>query len=152
MRGKRTLALLLAVVLLLSGMLPASAEIGPAKTFSDVPANAWYQDSLNWLTMLGVVHGDGDGTFRPESTLTRGEFLSMLFNSLENGTMDYLDEETGQPGDYQTMKDIHWAQPYWNALNDMGIIAGSNIKCSRESLNGVITRNEMAVLITNTLY
>ena len=42
MRGKRTLALLLAVVLLLSGMLPASAEIGPAKTFSDVPANAWY--------------------------------------------------------------------------------------------------------------
>lgn len=140
MRGKRTLALLLAAVLLLGGMVPAAAEIGPAQTFTDVPDNAWYKNALDSLSMLEIVHGDGDGTFRPESQLTRGEFITMLFNATETAVMQYDDNS------------IHWAQPYWNALNDMGIIAGSGIKCSRDSLNGIITRNEMAVLITNTLY
>jgi len=151
MRGKRILACLLAALLLVSAIPTAEASIGQAKTFSDVPSNAWYKDALDKLSMLDIVHGDEGGTFRPEAMLTRGEFITMLFNSLETATMQCIDEN-GNPGNYLSDTSIHWSQPYWNALNDMGIIAGSGIKCSGESLNGTITRNEMAVLITNSLY
>ena len=140
MKGTRTLSLVLAVAVLLGSITTVSARTGTAKSFSDVPDNAWYQDELNSLTSLEIIKGYEDGTFHPEEKLTRGEFITMLFNATETAVMMYDDNS------------IHWAQPYWNALNDMGIIAGSGIKCSKESLSGTITRNEMAVLITNTLY
>lgn len=139
MRGKRTLALVLAVMLLLAAMLPVSAEIGDPKNFSDVPGDAWYKDEVDKLSMLGIINGYPDGTFHPDETLTKGEFLAMLYVAAE--AIMYDDDNA-----------IHWAQPYWNALNDMGIISGSGIKCSFEDLNSTITRNEMAVLITNVLY
>lgn len=153
MKGKRVLALMLAIVLLLAAM-PVSAAYGTTKSFSDVPADAWYKDQLDALVSVGGVSGYPDGSFHPEDTLTRGEFITMLFNVANTATMQYVEYVDGQyvAGSYENETSIHWAQPYWNVLNDMGIIAGSGIKCSAQDLNATITRNEMAVLVTNMMY
>ena len=44
--------------------------------FSDVPAGMWYEDAVNALSALGVMHGDGRGRFLPEQTITRAEFAA----------------------------------------------------------------------------
>lgn len=150
MKGKRILALLLSVILLIAAAIPAAAY-GQPKKFSDVPDNAWYKESLDKLSSFGIIAGDPGGTYRPEENLSRGEFLSMLYNAANTATMQYVDEN-GKAGSYEEFKSIHWAQPYWNVLNDMGILNDSGIKCTWNSLEGKITRNEMATLVTNMLY
>ena len=150
MRNTRILALLLAVTLLLS-TLPASAAIGGTRSFSDVKSDDWFKPYVDKLSSWGIINGYEDGSFGPNRTLTRAEFITMVFNAGNTLTMMYIDEND-QPGSYETINNVHWAQPYWNALNDAGIIAGSGIKCSNAELNQPITRNEMAVLITNMLY
>lgn len=150
MRRTRILALLLAVTLVLASV-PAFAAAGQSKSFSDVKSNDWFKPYVDKLSSWGIINGYQDGSFGPDKTLTRAEFLTMIFNAGNMLTMMYVDEN-GQPGSYETITNVHWAQPYWNALNDAGIIAGSGIKCSNAELNKPITRNEMAVLITNMLY
>ena len=150
MKRTRILTLLLAVTLLLSAV-PASAAGGQSKSFSDVKSDDWFKPYVDKLSSWGIINGYQDGTFGPDKTLTRAEFLTMIFNAGNTLTMMYVDDN-GQPGNYEDIRTVHWAQPYWNALNDAGIIAGSGIKCSNTEMNKAITRNEMAVLITNMMY
>ena len=49
-------------------------DVTITKSFSDVPANAWYATAVNTLASLGMVSGDPDGTFRPNDPITRAEF------------------------------------------------------------------------------
>ncbi len=140
MSGKRALAALLALILLIGAMPGVGAFFGEPKSFEDVPADAWYKNALDRLTALEIINGKDDLHFDPDGSLTRGEFITMLFNATETAVMENTDNS------------IHWAQPYWNGLNDMGIIAGSGIQCSNAELNKPISRYEMAVLVTNVMY
>ena len=49
-------------------------DVTITKTFSDVPADAWYATAVNTLASLGMVSGDPEGTFRPNDPITRAEF------------------------------------------------------------------------------
>lgn len=46
-------------------------------TFSDVNEDAWYADAVNTLASLGIVNGYPDGSFRPDQSITRGEFATI---------------------------------------------------------------------------
>ena len=48
--------------------------------FNDVDGTQFYGEAIYWANKTGVVNGYGDGTFRPEQTVTREEFASMLAN------------------------------------------------------------------------
>ena len=49
------------------------------KTFSDVPADAYYKDSLAWCADSGIISGIGNGEFAPTSSATRQETVTMLY-------------------------------------------------------------------------
>ena len=51
--------------------------------FSDVPKNAWYFESVAAAVRSGMIHGNGDGTYAPERSVTREEFAAMLARGLE---------------------------------------------------------------------
>lgn len=51
------------------------------RTFSDL-ADSEHATAINTLTTYGLLAGYGDGTFRPQNTLTRAEFCAMLANVL----------------------------------------------------------------------
>ena len=47
-------------------------------TFSDVPADHPYYDSIEWSAENGVTTGYPDGTYRPDDPVTRGEMAVFL--------------------------------------------------------------------------
>ncbi|MBM6906753.1 S-layer homology domain-containing protein [Collinsella tanakaei] len=51
--------------------------------YTDVDSGAYYAKAVAWGTKVGIVHGYGDGTFRPDEQITREEFAAMLANYAE---------------------------------------------------------------------
>lgn len=147
-KGLKTIILLaLAFTMLLQAPISAGALTTSSTSYSDVPQNAWYYDNVNKLSTLGIINGYPDGTFKPENTLTRGEFIKMLAMVAEIWSD-------------KTPKGIHWAEGSWNALNDGGLLevstgynsSGTLFPCTAKALDTPITRYEMAFLINSVLY
>lgn len=63
--------------------VPASPEhLGAFRDLEDSP----YRAEIESLAAQGVLQGYGDSTFRPRSTVSRGEFLSMLVRATDSET------------------------------------------------------------------
>lgn len=50
------------------------------RTFTDVAAGAPYRTALSWAVEAGLTAGYADGSYRPNSVVKRGQFVSMLWN------------------------------------------------------------------------
>lgn len=48
--------------------------------FIDVPDNAWYITAVDYVISNGIMNGNTNGTFCPESALTRAELVTLLHN------------------------------------------------------------------------
>ena len=72
---KKTLSLLLAVCLALGSVLSAPAL---ADGFTDVPAGAWYAADVRAVTSLGLFRGASVTDFSPDTSMTRGMFITAL--------------------------------------------------------------------------
>ena len=135
---RRVLCAALAVCLLAAAMpVYAAGGTGPIDVeFTDVPEDAWYAEYVYLCASWGIIDGKTETTYAPEDELTRGEFIKLLcmIGELAPYTMDVS---------------IHWAQPYWNLLNDNGVLWGLDIPLTATSLNTPITRYEMSVMISN---
>ena len=68
----RPAALLLALTLLLSA--PALARA----SFPDVESGSWYEADVNALAGEGILLGFEDGTFRPQDSITAGQFITIV--------------------------------------------------------------------------
>ncbi len=119
---KRMLSLLLAVCAAVSLLAaPAGAAAADTVTFADV-RDKDTAVAVEALRLMDVVDGYGDGSFRPETSLNRGQFCKMAVYAM-NGESEL--------GRYRTVtvfpdvKPSHWAAPYINmAAKGKGIIAG----------------------------
>ncbi len=56
----------------------AAGATGSAAAFTDLPVGSPLQADVEKLAALGVLGGYGDGTFRPDEPVTRGEAVAML--------------------------------------------------------------------------
>lgn len=145
---KRTVVLLFAVVLLMQFPITAKA----ATSFPDVNSSDWFADDVYTLVYFNILNGKEDGLFHPNDNVKRGEFMKMITIASE-----YLYSTTPSTG-------VHWAEDYWNALNDAGVLEvvesdanGSQtayplIPLSFSELEKPITRYEMAFLINRIVY
>ena len=82
---------------------PASAAVG----FTDVPADHWATQYIGTCYANGWVIGYPDGTFMPESPITRAEAVTILNRALGRGI-----EPEGIPSDAPSFGDLpedHWA-------------------------------------------
>ena len=70
-----TRAMIVSMLARLEGV--ASAE---SAGFSDVAANDWYATAVNWAASVGVVNGYEDGTFKPNTAITREQLAAILMN------------------------------------------------------------------------
>lgn len=111
---KKVLALALAFALAL-GMMATAA-------FTDVE-DIDMSDAVNTMTALGIINGYTDGSFRPDSTVTRAEMAKMIY-VLKNGGKD--DGATYYKNLSTPLTDIagHWAEGYIKYCYTLGIIAG----------------------------
>ena len=83
---KKTVSLLLAVLLALSLLTPALAAEGekaPAAgaplPFSDVASGAWYEDAVRFVWDGGLMTGTAPDAFSPDTTLTRAQLVTILW-------------------------------------------------------------------------
>ena len=123
------------------------------KDFKDVAKDAWYHDYVDVLSSNDIVKGDGDGTFRPEDTITRQEVAVMIAQAIHKGEVDKYNEITGEPIDTKTSflddDDIAmWADASVLALKESGITNGYKVKNHFEFRpENQITRAEALVML-----
>ncbi len=122
-----------------SGMSPI--EI-PAE-FTDLDSVSWAKEAVAELQVMGIVSGDGDGTFAPNRAVTREEFLKMVMQAAE---ITATDQGSVTFGDVDVNA---WYYPYVVAAYQAGIIQGIS-----EEFFGIgqqITRADMAVIVKRIL-
>jgi hypothetical protein len=114
-----------------------------AKQYSDTQ-NTACRFTAEWMRHTGLFTGDsvnGQLVFRPNETVSRGEFLSMLVKALEipleDTTTLSLPADTPQ-----------WMQPYLAAALRSGLTAGWP---DTSSFSEAITGAEVAVMLQNAL-
>lgn len=71
--------------------------------FADVQEGAWYSDYISAAYGAGYINGYEDGTFRPDSSITRAEAVKII-NSVLDRT-DFSNEDNP----FYDVKDTHWA-------------------------------------------
>lgn len=76
---KAKLAIAIAAVALL---VPATAIA--THSFSDVPDGQYYTDAVEWAAANGITTGYGDGTFRPDEGVTRGQNVTFAHRYDQN--------------------------------------------------------------------
>lgn len=54
--------------------------------YNDVPANAWYNDAVSFVTEKGLMSGVGTNTFAPGANLTRAMLAQILYNNEDKPT------------------------------------------------------------------
>ena len=66
---------------------PAAAHPSNVSTqiFPDIPANHWAYDYVTELAKKGVVEGYEDGKFSGDRTMTRYEFVALLYRAIHQG-------------------------------------------------------------------
>lgn len=103
-----------------------ATEQGEAAQFSDIPADTWYTDGVNWASTYGVVNGMGDGTYRPTTPVTREQMVTMLYRYLT----DYKKVSVSLSGAESSFPDWDqvsgWAEDALRWAVENGIMRGRN--------------------------
>lgn len=122
-------------------LLNGSSNFGTSSQtkFSDAN-NSWYSPAVNYIVGKGLISGYEDGTFRPNTNITRAEFAQMISGYIQKG----------YPGKGQ-FKDVkgHWASDAIDKVYGNKYVAGypdGTFQPNRE-----ITRAE-AVTILNAVF
>lgn len=114
---------------------PKEAEKPEAKGLSDI-AGHWAADSIKQLVASGAIAGYPDGTFKPNKSITRAEFATVVVKAFKlnaaNGKV-FADTST------------HWAKSYIATAEAAGIVNGYGN--NKFGPNDLITREQMAVMI-----
>ena len=112
----------------------------PVPNFTDINGH-WAKEHILFTVSRGLFSGTSETTFSPNTTLTRGMFVTAL------GRLAGIN-----PADYQTRKftdvkaDAYYA-PYVNWAVSKGIVSGTTSTTFAPDSN--ITREQMAVIMKN---
>src|SRR5665647_740869 len=96
----------------------------------------WAQSQIENLTAQNIISGYPDGTFKPDKTITRAEFATVLVKAFK------LAIKTGKVFNHTAH---HWAKDYIATANAFGIANGYNNAIFGP--NDAIRREQMAVMI-----
>ncbi|WP_088292442.1 S-layer homology domain-containing protein [Bacillus mycoides] len=121
---------------MVAGVVSPVAAAG--KSFPDVPAKFWAEDSINYLVEKGAVKGNDAGLFEPGKEITRAEAATMMAQILnlpieENAKPSYPDAQEG------------WAVKYIAAVEKAGVVKGKDN--GNFEPNGKIDRVSMASML-----
>ncbi len=110
-------------------------------SFSDIPEDSWYKNIVGYMEELKAIDGYEDGTFKPDSKITRAEFATIVarLNGYKEADVESkFDDLEG-----------HWAKSYIEFAESKGWIEGygdGTFKPDNE-----ITRAEAVTIINRIL-
>lgn len=107
------------------------------RIFSDV-AGTDYEQAANTLCTYGMLRGYADGTFRPESGLTRAELCALLTQ-----TMGLRLPESGVT--FSDVSEKSWYAPYVQAAYAAGYVSG--VGNGKFDPQGTVTQEQMITVL-----
>ncbi|WP_156950948.1 S-layer homology domain-containing protein [Saccharibacillus sacchari] len=108
----------------------ASSGVQAAGTsFSDVKSSHWAYSAVQKAVAKGYVDGYTNGTFKPDTSVSRAEFVKMVVAAMKLET---------------TPASGKWYTQYVNAATKAGLYAGSDFANNDSGWNKTMTREEMA--------
>jgi len=103
--------------------------------------NHWAKETIEMLASKGIISGYPDGTFKPDSNMTRAEVSVVLAKAIG---LDPAESNLT----FKDSKDIpKWSEGFIQAIVDKGIIKGYDD--GEFKPNRVLTRKEMVVMAVN---
>lgn len=118
----------------------ATGVMAEETIFTDVTVSHPYAEGINALTSAGIVKGFGDGTFKPDAMVTRGQAAKMIAGALKLDTSNVKNPN---------FKDIQTTNHYYNqiaALVATGFVNGYEDGTFRPANN--ITHDQLAKILT----
>lgn len=112
------------------------------ENFNDVAAGAWYYKAVSFIAARDITGGTGNGNYRPDARLTRGEFLVMLMKA-------YGVAPDTNPADNFFDAGSTYYTGYLAAAKRLGITAGTGNNQYAPARE--ITRQEMFTLLYKAL-
>ncbi len=110
---KRTYILLVAAFV--------SAGTASAVSFRDVASNHPFATAISFMRSAGIINGYNDGTFRPDNTVNRAEFVKMVIGATANS------EDIRACTDVSSFRDVKssdWFAMYLCVAHRKGVIEG----------------------------
>ncbi len=111
-------------------------------SFSDVQQDVWYANALDYIAARGITTGTGNGSFSPDASLTRGQFIVMLLRAFGLSPAENLTDNFMDAGNTYYTK-------YLAAAKQLGIAGG--IGNNLFAPDREITRQEMCTLLYHAL-
>lgn len=111
-------------------------------SFPDVANNHWAKESIELVAKAGLFKGYPDGTFRPDDTIKRGEFATVIYKMLDLKASSNLSNNF-------TDIDNHWAKSYILELANLKYINGYSDKTFKPEAK--IKRDECVVMVNRAL-
>ena len=114
-----------------------------AASYSD-KADIKATTAVDMLSSLGVIQGYEDGSFKPNTTVTRAQMAKMIF-TIMNGGNDNANAYASLPTKFTDLPTAAWAQGYVRYLQNTGIIAGKSV--TKFAPNDTVTGLEAAKMV-----
>jgi hypothetical protein len=112
-------------------------QTAPEVTFPDIPSTSWSYDAISEASRMGIIKGYEDGSFKPNASVSRAEFASMVVRA-------FGIESKGSPSFSDTQDS--WAAEAIEVLKALGAISGYGDGTFRPDLE--ITRAEMVTILS----
>lgn len=127
-----------------------------SELFTDLPLDHWACRQIEYAAKKGIISGDGDGTCRPNDSVTRAEFIQMIANSFDlerpatgSPKIDFLEHnDTKGAPEGKIFTDVAKDDWYFTAV-DWGSKAGviNGYEDGRFGVSESITRQDAAVIL-----
>ncbi len=125
-----------------STTISGSEEKEDSVSLSDLEEASWAKAYIESLVSKGVLKGYDDGTFRPNGTITREEFITMIVRAGDFPT-------TGVFCDFKDVDRSAWYYVYVASGYSNGLMTG--IDKEYMGIGSNITRQDMAVIIERAM-
>lgn len=128
---------------LLSGATAYAYDANVA-SYRDLNRGDWSEEAVYTLSVLGIISGYEDGSFRPGAEITREAFVKMLVSSLRQELPAAGQAETGQLP-YADVSPQSWSYPYLIMAERLGLV-GFLAEDGRLEPGRALLREEVAAL------
>lgn len=134
------------VAAMMYNVLRINKEVSTNKSYTDVKSTHWAYECINVVTNSGLFVGYNDGSFHPDSFITRAEFATVLANYLEFKNVEH---------DKMNFSDVskHWARNFIEEIYRVKLIEGYIEKGERLfKPDNNISRSEAVTIVNKMLF
>ena len=123
-------------------------ESAESAGFTDVAADDWYAEAVNWAASVGVVNGFDDGTFQPNAAITREQLAAILMNYAQ-----YKGQDVSARATLDTYNDATAISSWANDVMSWAVAEGLLTGVTNDQLQpqGNATRAQVAAILERFL-